>query len=73
MPTHELGAPAYRKYDIEVWMPGMGRYGEVYSHYLYYVIVFLRLLVLLTVLIIKAEDLTSLIPNIQFIEWERKD
>ena len=29
MPTEELGAPAYRKYDIEVWMPGRGCYGEV--------------------------------------------
>lgn len=29
MPTEELGAPAYRKYDIEVWMPGRGSYGEV--------------------------------------------
>ena len=29
MPSHDLGAPAYRKYDIECWMPGMERYGEV--------------------------------------------
>lgn len=29
MPTQELGAPAYRKYDIEAWMPGRGSYGEV--------------------------------------------
>ena len=28
MPTEELGAPAYRKYDIEAWMPGRGEYGE---------------------------------------------
>ncbi|MFA7371774.1 MAG: serine--tRNA ligase [Sphaerochaetaceae bacterium] len=27
----DLGAPAYRKYDIEVWMPGRGDYGEVTS------------------------------------------
>eukprot|EP00731_Ephydatia_muelleri_P028083 Em0019g956a len=31
MPTEELGAPAYRKYDIEAWMPGKGEYGEVTS------------------------------------------
>ena len=31
MPTQDLGAPAYRKYDIEAWMPGMGRYGEISS------------------------------------------
>ena len=29
MATEELGAPAYRKYDIEAWMPGSGIYGEV--------------------------------------------
>ena len=29
MPTEELGASAYRKFDIEVWMPGRGGYGEV--------------------------------------------
>lgn len=29
MPTQELGAPAYRKYDIEAWMPGRGSFGEV--------------------------------------------
>uniref|UniRef100_A0A7N4V6F5 Serine--tRNA ligase, mitochondrial n=1 Tax=Sarcophilus harrisii TaxID=9305 RepID=A0A7N4V6F5_SARHA len=29
MPTQELGRPAYRKFDIEAWMPGRGRYGEV--------------------------------------------
>lgn len=22
MPRHELGAPAYRKHDIEAWFPG---------------------------------------------------
>lgn len=31
MPTEELGAPAYRKYDIEAWMPGRGSFGEVSS------------------------------------------
>lgn len=31
MPTLELGAPAYRKYDIEAWMPGRGTFGEVSS------------------------------------------
>ncbi|KTW25679.1 serine-tRNA ligase [Pneumocystis carinii B80] len=31
MPTFELGASAYRKYDIEVWMPGRGIWGEVTS------------------------------------------
>jgi seryl-tRNA synthetase len=31
MPTHDLGAPAYRKYDIEAWMPGLNRYGEISS------------------------------------------
>ncbi|XP_050350725.1 serine--tRNA ligase, mitochondrial [Nymphalis io] len=31
MPPHELGAPAYRKYDIEAWMPGRGKYGEISS------------------------------------------
>lgn len=29
MPSEELGAPAYRKYDIEAWMPGNQFYGEV--------------------------------------------
>lgn len=29
MPTEELGAPAYRKVDIEAWMPGMNQWGEV--------------------------------------------
>lgn len=27
----DLGGPAYRKYDIEAWMPGRGGYGEVTS------------------------------------------
>ncbi|XP_029475708.1 serine--tRNA ligase, mitochondrial [Rhinatrema bivittatum] len=31
MPTEELGLPAYRKYDIEAWMPGRGTYGEISS------------------------------------------
>lgn len=29
MASEDLGAPAYRKYDVEAWMPGLGRYGEV--------------------------------------------
>eukprot|EP00897_Mesotaenium_endlicherianum_P004987 jgi/Mesen1/4516/ME000023S03890 len=28
MSTEDLGAPAYRKYDIEAWMPGLAKYGE---------------------------------------------
>ncbi|KAJ7170099.1 hypothetical protein C8R46DRAFT_1033579 [Mycena filopes] len=31
MPTEELGASAYRKYDIEAWMPGRDAWGEVSS------------------------------------------
>ncbi|KAI4459082.1 seryl-trna synthetase [Holotrichia oblita] len=31
MPPHELGAPAYRKYDIEAWMPGRQIFGEISS------------------------------------------
>jgi seryl-tRNA synthetase len=31
MPTEELGASAYRKYDIEAWMPGRNGWGEVSS------------------------------------------
>lgn len=31
MPTHDLGAPAYRKFDVEAWMPGLNRYGEISS------------------------------------------
>ncbi|XP_060799707.1 serine--tRNA ligase, mitochondrial isoform X1 [Neoarius graeffei] len=31
MPTQELGAPAFRKYDIEAWMPGRETYGEISS------------------------------------------
>lgn len=29
--TGDLGGPAYRKYDLEAWMPGRGRYGEITS------------------------------------------
>lgn len=29
MATGDLGAPAYRKFDVEAWMPGLDRYGEV--------------------------------------------
>lgn len=31
MPPYELGAPAYRKYDLEAWLPGRNIYGEVSS------------------------------------------
>ena len=31
MASHDLGAPAYRKFDVEAWMPGMQRYGEISS------------------------------------------
>ncbi|XP_059279717.1 serine--tRNA ligase, chloroplastic/mitochondrial-like isoform X2 [Lycium ferocissimum] len=31
MATEDLGAPAYRKFDVEAWMPGLGRYGEISS------------------------------------------
>lgn len=31
MPPCELGAPAYRKYDIEAWMPGRDMWGEISS------------------------------------------
>jgi len=31
MPTEELGASAYRKYDIEAWMPSREGYGEISS------------------------------------------
>lgn len=33
MATGDLGAPAYRKFDIEAWMPGLERYGEVRGKY----------------------------------------
>jgi seryl-tRNA synthetase len=29
--TGDLGSPAYKKYDIEAWMPGRGDFGEVTS------------------------------------------
>lgn len=29
--TGELGAPAAKKFDIEAWLPGRGRYGEITS------------------------------------------
>lgn len=29
MPSEELGASAARKYDMEAWMPGRGKWGEV--------------------------------------------
>ncbi|XP_011298237.1 serine--tRNA ligase, mitochondrial [Fopius arisanus] len=31
MPSHELGAPAYRKFDIEGWLPGRKAFGELSS------------------------------------------
>ncbi|XP_055383150.1 serine--tRNA ligase, mitochondrial [Condylostylus longicornis] len=31
MPPSELGAPAYRKYDIEAWLPGRKIWGEISS------------------------------------------
>ncbi|CEP63723.1 putative serine--tRNA ligase DIA4 LALA0_S09e01046g [Lachancea lanzarotensis] len=31
MPANDLGAPAFRKYDIEAWMPGRGSFGEITS------------------------------------------
>jgi seryl-tRNA synthetase len=31
MPTEELGASAYRKYDMEAWMPGRSTWGEISS------------------------------------------
>lgn len=31
MPVHDLGAPAYRKYDIEAWMPSQNGFGEISS------------------------------------------
>ncbi|XP_050427952.1 serine--tRNA ligase, mitochondrial [Adelges cooleyi] len=31
MAKHELGAQAYRKYDIEAWMPGRQKFGEISS------------------------------------------
>ncbi|XP_034294039.1 serine--tRNA ligase, mitochondrial [Pantherophis guttatus] len=31
MPPHELGLSAFRKFDIEAWMPGRNQYGEISS------------------------------------------
>jgi len=31
VPSGDLGAPAYRKFDLEAWMPGRGAFGEVTS------------------------------------------
>ncbi|KAJ7958978.1 Serine--tRNA ligase [Quillaja saponaria] len=31
MASEDLGAPAYRKFDVEAWMPGLGRFGEISS------------------------------------------
>ncbi|SCV02762.1 LAMI_0H02784g1_1 [Lachancea mirantina] len=31
MPANDLGAPAYKKYDVEAWMPGRGSFGEITS------------------------------------------
>lgn len=31
MPVHDLGLPAYRKYDIEAWMPSRNDFGEISS------------------------------------------
>jgi seryl-tRNA synthetase len=31
MPKEDLGASAYRKYDMEAWMPGRGSWGEISS------------------------------------------
>ncbi len=31
MAAGDLGAPAYRKFDVEAWMPGLGRFGEISS------------------------------------------
>ena len=36
MPTEELGASAYRKYDIEAWLPGKDAFGEVQAFSLYH-------------------------------------
>lgn len=31
MSSEDLGAPAYRKFDVEAWMPALERYGEISS------------------------------------------
>lgn len=33
MASEDLGAPAYRKFDVEAWMPGLERFGEVQQHF----------------------------------------
>lgn len=35
MPTQVLGAPAYRKFDIETWMPAKELWGEVMQGFFY--------------------------------------
>ena len=35
MPTGDLGAPAYRKIDIEAWMPGLQRYALTVCMHVY--------------------------------------
>ncbi len=30
-PSGDLGGPAYRKFDLEAWMPGRGEFGEITS------------------------------------------
>lgn len=32
MPPHELGAQAYRKYDVEAWLPAKQIWAEVNHH-----------------------------------------
>jgi len=32
MPSQELGASAYRKYDMEAWLPAKQFWGEVSNH-----------------------------------------
>ena len=43
LPFDDLGAPAYRKIDIEAWMPGKNDYGEV-SGFLFFCCEFFVLL-----------------------------
>jgi len=31
MPADDLGASAFRKFDIEAWMPSRNNYGEVFK------------------------------------------
>jgi seryl-tRNA synthetase len=35
MPTGDLGAPAYRKIDVEAWMPGLQRWDSFFRSYAY--------------------------------------